>query len=194
MLKTLVDESILLDEWVDEWERLFLAKPKRAWKKKQLQKNSDETDGHFAYRLVYSYLVSKGMREIGQFQEMPWCEELLGMALRSHVLDAVRFAEQRAGITYTATVSWSDEAFLAQWHGMCRRAARWALENFDSDTYKKKQEQGRRGGMAYRKWDLKEYLETYNMSVTEAAKTLGVSRPTVYAMRKYFSQEFENKN
>lgn len=193
MLTAIIEEDYLLTkEWSDTWEALYKSTPKKEWKKVELQRKADESDYHYSYRLFYSYLVSKGMREIGQFLEMDWDEELLGSVILSrHVIKANRYALKHGGFNLLKKyLHYSKEASYAQLEGMTCRAARFALDNFQAATYKKKQEAGRRGGMAFRKWDLEEYLETYNMTVAEAARAMGVTRPTVYKMRKHFDAVF----
>lgn len=44
-----------------------------------------------------------------------------------------------------------------------------------------------RGGKAFKKYDLDSYLATAHLSVTAAAKALGVARGTVYAMRRDYA-------
>ena len=180
------DEAEADRAWNQGWDDLQL---KKTWHKKTLQRNPEETAEHFAYRLIYSYLVSKGMREIGQFPEMDWEEDFLGaVILRSHYLDAIRYANKISGTTLMIPGGWSDAAYGNYFRGICRRAARFALENFDPDTYKKKQAQGRKGGMMHRVWDLEQYLETYGMSKKETVKHLGISESSVANMRRHFKK------
>ena len=44
-----------------------------------------------------------------------------------------------------------------------------------------------RGGKAFKKYDLSSHLATTHLSVTAAARALGVARGTIYAMRKEFA-------
>jgi len=173
-----------VDAWAEEWERLFKLTPKVEWKKKTLKQLPGEVIGHFHYRLIYSYLVSKALRELGQWM-VPLTEEFLGLLLRAHVPDAYEHASKVSNAPVHLYFNYSTEAFIAQLDGMCRRAARFAISQFDPATYARKQEQGRRGGLVS-KYGIKHYQETKGMSVTEAAKHLGCTRRTIYNLRKKF--------
>jgi transposase len=73
-------------------------------------------------------------------------------------------------------------------------ATDFTLDVWDTNYIPKKREQGRKGGMAFRKWSYKEYMETQGMSKAETAKHLGISTSTVANMRKHFKQEFGDIN
>ena len=70
-------------------------------------------------------------------------------------------------------------------------ATGFVMDVWDESYVPTKREQGRRGGLAYRKWDLQEYLDTYDLTAKEAAETLNVSVRTVFNMRKYFREVFD---
>ncbi|MFB7250554.1 hypothetical protein [Microbacterium sp. NPDC056234] len=70
-------------------------------------------------------------------------------------------------------------------------ATDFVLDVWDESYLPRKREQGRKGGMAFRKWDLAEYLDTYEMTAKQAAAALNVSVRTVFNMRKYFRDVFD---
>lgn len=192
-MDTTVDVLTVPTEWLDEWERLFALTPKKVWKKKEIERKDGESNYHFSYRLMYSFLVKKAMRELGQRRRYRDSgEQQLGRHLLHHLIPAMKYAHERGGFDLGRKYAhYSPAAFEAQMIGMCTRAAGWALNNFDPETYKKKQEIGRRGGMAYRTWDLQEYMDTYDMSANKAAATLQVHRNTITNMRKHFDKIFD---
>jgi len=105
----------------------------------------------------------------------------------SHRVDARNYGFKKLGMSVRASAE-SMAGWSMYYYGVCLRAARFALENFDPDTYKKKQAQGRKGGMMHRVWDLEQYLETYGMSKKETAKHLGISESSVANMRRHFKK------
>lgn len=66
------------------------------------------------------------------------------------------------------------------------KATALVLDDFSPETYRELQERGRAAGRKT-KHSVTQFLETRHMTVTEAARHLGYSRPTVYAMRSYYA-------
>lgn len=67
------------------------------------------------------------------------------------------------------------------------RAVAKVREYWSPDVYRDIQERARAAGRKGKKYDVKSFLETKDMNASQAARHLGISRPTVYAMRREFS-------
>lgn len=66
-------------------------------------------------------------------------------------------------------------------------AIRFAHENYDPELYPGIQERARKAGRAYKSYNLDSHLTTAHLGVTAAARQLGISRTSVYAMRRDYA-------
>lgn len=116
-------------------------------------------------------------------------EELLS-ALSAYALEAIEQSKLRvvnpedfdgsSSLARRAGYTWGSVDYSVQ------KATTFVFENFDSETYRDFQERGAAAGRKT-KHSVDQFLETRHMTVTEAARHLGWSRGTVYAMRSYYA-------
>ncbi|AZH78180.1 hypothetical protein CSX12_06730 [Microbacterium sp. Y-01] len=130
------------------------------------------------FRILFQKLIKAGMRELGQ-----GCTHAY---LRYHLWgdvykDAQREAMAECGITRYTGDYLSSEALY-----QCTRAAEKCIQNFSAETYREKQECGRKGGQAYSTYTLADFLETQGMTAKQAAEHLGIKIRNVYNMRKRY--------
>lgn len=180
------DDLAFLELLANGWEELYKAEPVKFWEKRELRRADYSSDEQFFKARQYSYLVSKGMREMGQDDFWDYTEELLAQTLyKDHLMDSLYYAQEPFGEQWAWTCRVEQAAFDYLLN-VCRRAARWALENFNRATYIRIQENARRAGSAtiYGK---EHFLETKDMNVSEASRHLGCDRKTVRALRKRFA-------
>lgn len=155
---------------------------------KPLKRTVHETEQEFAFRNFYSHLIKRGMRIMGQAEvEAP--EQLLE-SLTTYTPEAIEWSKLRvvnpedfdgsSSLARHAGYTWGNVDYSVQ------KATTFVLENFDSETYKGFQERGAEAGRKT-KHSVDQFLETRGMTVTEAARHLGWSRGTVYAMRSYYA-------
>jgi hypothetical protein len=155
------------------------------------------------FRILFSLLIRAGMRELGQKNESfvdvihaDFSEALQALSRDSvplveysvETLAGYLFAKVYPGAQAQALRSvgidpdavrqadWAEQRF------QCERAAAKALENFDTDTYRRIQERAVKGGSVC-KTTFSDFLEIAGMTVTQAAKHLGVSRGAIYRLR-----------
>ncbi|MER7447076.1 helix-turn-helix domain-containing protein [Microbacterium sp. NPDC097977] len=151
---------------------------------KDLTWDDSLTLGQNYSRILFQKLIKVGMRELGQrtalFPNMSHHNvETLWFFLMDRFFDLQRESFSACGVTeYGCSV---PEMFF-----QCRRAAETAVENFDADTYRLRQEKATRGGLAYSTYTLEDFLETRGMSAREAAAHLGIKVRNVYNMRKKY--------
>lgn len=150
------------------------------WQTAKPKRRRNEPVVAYLIRELCSVLVRSGMRYLGQnpnadargltcflfFEAEEACEKLE----RKH-------AAQLGGLTIPV---------LYQLHS-AETAARMASENFQRDEYTALQRKATAAGKKGRKYDLEAYLATAHLSVAAAARVLGISRPTVYAMRREYA-------
>lgn len=160
-----------------------------------------EKTKEFQSRLLYQLLCKEGLdwmnRQVHTLnQSEPSWDELF-----EH-LDEWAGSESYADHTDQICISSSYEIAMGNVDGrgtlsfskidrQVKAATDFVLDVWDREYIPMKREQGRRGGLAYRKWSLADYLDTYDMTVTEVSRRLEVSRTTVYAMRKHFEKVFD---
>ncbi|BFM23074.1 hypothetical protein [Microbacterium sp. che218] len=155
---------------------------------KPLRRTVHETQQEFAFRTFYSRLIKRGMRLMGQgCVEKP--EQLLE-SLTTYAPDAIQQSKLRivnpedfdgsSSLARHAGYTWGNVDYSVQ------KATTFVLENFDSEAYRDFQQRGEAAGRKT-KHSVDQFLETRHMTVTEAARHLGFSRPTVYAMRSYYA-------
>lgn len=159
-----------------------------------------EKNRAYMSRVLYTLLIQEGLKWMNQQvhvdKKMPTWDELsqhldewaMDRKYEEHT-DVIRFStdyeiatgnDDRKGV-----LSWSQLEHIVS------GAVDYVEDAWDETWYPRMIARARKGGRAGRKWDLAEYMDTYDMTPTEAAKHLGVSRPTVYKMRKHFEAVFD---
>ncbi|MCK2035689.1 hypothetical protein KZC51_06025 [Microbacterium sp. SSW1-49] len=130
------------------------------------------------FRILFQKLIKAGMRELGK----GCTHDYLRYHLWGDVYkDAQREAMAECGITEYTGDYLSSEALY-----QCTRAAEKCIENFSAETYRQKQERGRKGGLAYCTYTLEDFLETQGMAAKQAAEHLGIKVRNVHNMRKRY--------
>ena len=160
------------------------------WLAKPLRREGRETHQQLAYRRFFSLLVKHGLRYMGQ-NDGKVSEEELHEALWEYFSEAVDKSQLRE--VHVEDYDYSESlARKARGHGVApadvaiRAAVAYVLHDFDLEAYKKMQARGAEAGRKT-KHSVEQFLETRHMTVTEAARYLGWSRGTVYAMRSYYA-------
>lgn len=176
-------------------------------KKFRLHKNSrvparehKERNRAYMSRVLYTLLIQEGLKWMNQQvhvnKKMPAWNELSqhldewawDRSYEEHT-DVIRFSTD-----YEIATGNDDRKGVLSWDQLehiVSGAVDYVEDAWDEAWYPRMIARARKGGQAGRKWDLAQYMDTYDMNPTEAAKHLGVSRPTVYAMRKHFGAVFD---
>nr|WP_154922007.1 helix-turn-helix domain-containing protein [Microbacterium testaceum] len=153
---------------------------------KPLKREARESQQAFAYRKFFSYLISHGLHLMGQ-EKVSTLQEL-NEALTAYIPKAVEKSNLKVVDGYEIATGRDSKKSGYTRVNLVRsaeRASRKAFDDFDAETYKGMQERGAAAGRKT-KHSVDQFLETRHMTVTEAARYLGFSRPTVYAMRSYY--------
>lgn len=130
------------------------------------------------FRILFQKLIKAGMRELGQGCTHDY--------LRYHLWGEVYKNAQRESMAECGITEYTGDYLSSEALYQCTRAAEKCIENFSAETYRQKQERGRRGGQACCTYTLEDFLETRGMTASQAAEHLGIRVRNVYNMRKRY--------
>lgn len=130
------------------------------------------------FRILFQKLIKAGMRELGKGCTHDY--------LRYHLWGDVYKDAQREAFVECGIAEYYGDAFTTEALYQCTRAAEKCIENFSAETYRQKQERGRKGGQAYCTYTMEGFLETQGMTAKQAAEHLGIKERNVYNMRKRY--------
>ena len=148
--------------------------------------------------LHYGLLVGRALSIINQYHHVkrePLSDEQLVELVMEYYPLALEELNLNSTMTtpYEARMDGVKASTLTHWgfaEQQCRNAVQSAREYWREDVYpeiqRRAREQGARGGKAYKTYDLDAHLSTHHMRADDAARALGVSRRTVYNMRREF--------
>lgn len=120
-------------------------------------------------------------------------DETLFAALWEYVPDAMAELEITTPISNSYDMAMNGETSSRYWleHGNISRFIRNAMassaEKFDPKKLPSLHAAASRGGKGYKTYDLDSHLATHHMRPDDAAQALGVSRRTIFYMRKEFA-------
>ncbi|MGN7965052.1 hypothetical protein ACTJKK_03145 [Microbacterium sp. 22179] len=159
-----------------------------------------ERNRAYMSRVLYTLLVQEGLKwknhRVHVEKKIPTWDDLSNH-LDEWAMDG-KYAEHTEVIQFAAdyeiATGNADRKGSLNWDQLehiVSGAVDYVEDTWDETWYPRMIAKARKGGQAGRKWDLEQYLDTYDMTPTAAARHLGVSRPTVYAMRKHFDSVFD---
>lgn len=154
---------------------------------KALQQEAGESWQEFKSRCLYSLLIKQGLRILNKNPDTH--RDNLFSLLQEHISYACEELKLPFPVSDYEIATGSAGKTWITWENLDRiaaKAADTAIENWDSSYVERHREMSAKGGRA-KKYTLADHLSTAHLTPTEAAKALGVSRPTVYAMRAEFA-------
>jgi hypothetical protein len=158
------------------------------WQTPLPEADEGEYPADHAFRVFFSLLIRHGLRVQGQAGGTLTMEQI-EEALEEYADTAITECNLPTTNSYEVATGreskrggYSERSIARS----VRRAAQYVVQDFDLAKYRMIQDQASRSG-AKTKWTLEHFLETAHMTPTQAARHLGLTRPTVYAMRKRYS-------
>lgn len=136
--------------------------------KRGTKRRKNETPERYRARRVFSDMVSEALRWANTFNGDPTIIDLL-------VKHKAESLNEKMGRPISSQRMWYE----------AKKATREAMKMWDPEKATRIRESASKAG-SVTKWSLEDHLATQGMTPTDASRHLGLSRPTVYAMRKHF--------
>lgn len=165
------------------------ALPTREWKQEGGEGRwRMEKDKSFSSRKLNSLLIGRVLSRMNHDPEVSdeeleqYLYELVpSLCIENDIAPPVTGYDIATGNADRRSMTW-DQAIRT-----IRSAVAYAREMWDPKFYPALQQRAREAGRKGKKYDLAAHLATAHLNVTAAARALGLSRPTVYAMRREFA-------
>lgn len=152
------------------------------WSTAKPKRKKNEHAGRFLLRLLASEVIRFGMRYKGQNPSHQNAAMMIEMYI--HALKVARTLETR----FETELNGRTLRLDILWLSVERNLLPMALENFDRETYESMQQRAQKAGRAHKSYTLHYHLQTAHMNVSQAARHLGISRNSVYAMRREYQE------
>lgn len=144
----------------------------------------------------YSLLVSQALRIRNNFFHkirQPFDEETAVEHMWDHVPVVMTELDITTEIMCSYDMAMNGMSSSRYWiehdniHRMIVNALNSSAEMWSESYYPEHLEKARRGGLKGKKYSLQDHVNTVHMGATEACRALGISRRTVYNMRREFA-------